>query len=163
MINSWKVQFLRGGKRVYKKFQGNSPRESGAVEFAKQLKLNGLSVDVISVRKPFPPPFKNKKKEWLGREEAPQHGLLWCPYCIKWREFHFVSIVMKDGIEGPELFRCPVCTVSTQDYWIKLFNPEMFERLEIAAQVKQDMKALTSRRRTANRTGTNRRRRVRRR
>jgi len=152
--NVWKVQFRQNGKRVFRKFEGNSPIQSGAVEFGKDLKNRGISIDVISVRKAYPPPYKNKKKQWLGRQEAPHLGLLWCPYCIKWREFHYAAISSKDGI-SPELFRCPVCTISIRDHYIQLYNPDMFMRLDIEQEVKEAMRI---KRRTVAATSTRRRR-----
>jgi hypothetical protein len=109
------------------------------VAFAKELKDRGIPFDLISQIKTYPPPFKDAKKEWLGRQEAPQYGLLWCPYCIKWREFHYTAIDHKDWT-GPELFRCTVCTISIRDYWVKKYNPDFFLRLEIQQQVKEDMR-----------------------
>lgn len=147
--NAWKVQFHKEGKLVFKKFEGNSPKASGAVDFAAALKNRGISVDVISVRRAFPPPLKDRKKPWLGTQDPPQHGLLWCPYCLKWRDFHYAAI-MRETL-GPEMFRCPVCTISTSDYYVKKFNPEMFLRLEIAAQVKDQMKGFGRPQRTRER------------
>jgi hypothetical protein len=120
------------------------------VDFAAALKNRGISVDVISVRKPYPPPLKDRKKPWLGYQDPPQHGLLWCPYCLKWRDFHYAAIIMRT-VTGPELFRCPVCTISTQDYYVKKYNPEMFLRLEIATQVKDEMRHFGQRRTTPQR------------
>lgn len=139
VINAWKVLWITEHHRRHKRFEGDSPKP--AVEFGKELKRRGvLSVHIISARKAFAPPLKKKGFPSQGFEAPPAYGLLWCPYCVKWREFEDSAIVNKDGIEGPSIFRCSICTVSIMDYYIKLYNPEIVERLNIALEAKAGKK-----------------------
>jgi hypothetical protein len=127
MINAWNVQWNDGEKLVRKVFEGDSPKDSGAVSFAKELRGRGLSVDIISRRHGFPPPVKMR--------EPPRMGMLWCPYCIKWREFEVIAI-SHEGFTTPDLLRCPVCTISIMDYHVRTYNVEFVERYLTA----QDMR-----------------------
>jgi hypothetical protein len=38
---------------------------------------------------------------------------LWCPYCGEWRKYK---------ADGCGYKRCPVCTISTEDFWVKMAN-----------------------------------------
>lgn len=125
MQNAWNVQFLEDGILKVKVFEGDKPKESGAVDFAKELKRRGLSVEVISRRRAYAPP--------VGREPD-RHGLLWCPYCIKYREFE-VAAVVHPTYETPELLRCTVCTISVMDAYVRKFNPIFVERHTIQEEL----------------------------
>lgn len=128
MQNAWNVQFIEDDRVLVKIFEGDSPKESGAVKFAKELKLRGLRVDIISRRKGFAPPQL--------RAEPPGPGLLWCPYCIKWREFEESSVVRGD-YETPSLLRCSTCLISIKDYYVRVYNPIFVERHEIELEMKK--------------------------
>lgn len=126
MINGWVVIWFQN-HRKYKKngFEGDSPSASGAIDYAKKVVTSrGIpvkDVHIVSKRKAFGPSQKA-----LGKREP---GSLWCPYCLKWRFFH-ISSVMNDGIVGPELMRCPICTISVNDYYVKKYNATMVARIE---------------------------------
>lgn len=125
--NAWNVQFEENGVLKIKVFEGDKPKESGAVDFAKQLKSRGLPVEVISRRRAYAPP--------VGKE-PPRHGLLWCPYCIKWREFEMAAVV-HPTYETPELLRCTVCTISVKDAYVRRYNPLFVDRHEIEQELKK--------------------------
>jgi hypothetical protein len=125
MQNAWNVQFEEEGVLKIKVFEGDKPKDSGAVDFAKKLKLRGLKVDVISRRRAYAPP--------VGKEPS-GYGLLWCPYCIKWREFE-VAAVVHPTYETPELLRCTVCTISVMDYYVRKYNPVFVERHTIREEM----------------------------
>lgn len=138
-MNSWKVMWLEDGRKRHKTFPGNSPKTSGAVDYAKERKIRGLTVYVISVGKAFPPPLVNPKLPHLGFKEAPP-GLLWCPYCIAFREFHEAALRIKlEGgvIDGPEAWRCTVCTISIYDYFVRSYNEFMVSRLDPKLRLKK--------------------------
>lgn len=120
--NAWNVIFFKEGKKYIKVFEGEKPGESGAITYAKKLKARGIiQVEVVSRRKAFGPP--------LAKQHPPQEGLLWCPYCLKWREFTERAI-RTNGLLGPMVWRCPVCTISVNDYHIRRFNVVMVARLD---------------------------------
>lgn len=130
MQNAWNVFWLsEDGARKYKKFEGDSPRGSGAIDFAKKLRSFGrTNIEIVSRRKAFAPPPKQSK--------APEAGMVWCPYCLKWR--HFVNTSIRhNGIKGPQLFRCPICTISIKDYYVRLYNFVMVEMLDAKAHEKK--------------------------
>lgn len=128
MNNAWNVQYLKEGRVVIRVFEGDSPKASGAVPFAKKLAKRGLSYDIISRRHAFPPVGKNT--------DPPAPGLLWCPYCIKWREFEEAAVI-REEYETPELLRCTVCTISIRDYHVRLYNPLFVERHDIEQELKK--------------------------
>jgi hypothetical protein len=142
MPNAWNVQFIEDGVLKQKVFEGDSPKESGAVEFAKDKRAHGTVVDVISRRRAYPPPLK--------QQTSPSPGLLWCPYCIKWREFE-ESIVVRDAYETPPALRCGVCTISIRDYYVRKYNPELVLRMDVEAELRRakvpDKKVYVRRRR----------------
>jgi hypothetical protein len=43
-------------------------------------------------------------------------GIYWCPYCIKLRRFE--ADTLKRSVH------CPVCSVSTKDFYVRLHNPK---------------------------------------
>lgn len=128
MNNAWNVQFVEDGITKIKVFEGDSPKN--AVAFAKEQRLHGIvaDVNVISRRQAFPPPLKQVL--------PPRAGMIWCPYCIKWREFE-ESIVVRPDYETPALSRCSVCTISIKDYYVRRYNPELIARMEIEAELKK--------------------------
>lgn len=124
----WKVFWREEGKLYFKTFKGRRPTE--AVEFGKSLKRRGiLVVDVVSMSRAFPPPLHKLKPD--------RQGLLWCPYCIKWREFK------EEGLPNSPLLiymRCPTCSISIKDAYVRTYNPELVLRIELAAEIKQKRK-----------------------
>jgi len=108
--NSWRVVATKNGKRVFKRgFIGDKPRESGAIDFGKKLQALGYSnVSLISGR-PFVKPLSVKVPK----------GMLWCPYCLKIREFVLRALRHPDGTRTPALWRCPVCHISIRDAFVR--------------------------------------------
>lgn len=107
------------------------PRESGAIDYGQKLKSRGIpteQIHIVSRRHGFAPPPKLR--------HPPQGGMFWCPYCLKWRNFIEKSI-KRDGLRGPLLWRCPICTVSVKDAKVRQYNLVMVEKLEARAQVKK--------------------------
>jgi len=124
-MNAWKVIWYENSHKYLKNnFDGDSPRASGAIDYAKSLIARGIPVDhvhVVSKRKAFPPTTEMLAKKILG--------FSWCPYCLKWREFKYSALKLKDMVI-PEEYRCPVCTISINDYYVKLYNPILIAHME---------------------------------
>lgn len=121
-MQSWTVIWWDASKRKYiRRFPGDKPSSSGALEFGKQLQARGLKPEIVSGSKAFPPPAKLRI--------APEEGMIWCPYCLKWRKFHKKAIA-REGVVGPGLWRCPVCTISIKDAYVRMYNQTMIIRLE---------------------------------
>ena len=133
MTNAWKVIWYDDDRKFLKRFEGDSPRESGAIEFGKSLQSVGIkSIHIVSQRKAFAPP-----KDKLV---PPEHGMLWCPYCLKWKTFIETSIMDKDGIRSPIDWRCPVCTISIRNFYVRRYNLEMVLRFEGRAEMQSENK-----------------------
>lgn len=99
------------GKKFRKLFDGPKPTE--AVQYAKELKRQDLKPSVISTGHAYPPGEKQELKR--------RPGMLWCPYCVKFR--HFKLIAIKHPTYTSEAFmRCPVCLISTNEFWVKKYN-----------------------------------------
>jgi hypothetical protein len=127
-LNAWKALWTdEDGARKYRRFEGDRPSESGAVSFAKDLRRRGLAVEVISVRHAYPPPEKMKRPD--------RPGLLWCPYCVKWREFS-EAIVVHPDYRTPELLRCTICTISIRDAYVRRYNPEFAAKYDVEQELK---------------------------
>jgi hypothetical protein len=142
MTNGWTVIWFDGGRKLKKNgFEGDSPTASGAVAYAKAIIARGIPVDkvnVISKRKAFAP-----TTNMLARREP---GLAWCPYCLKWREFRTYAIRV-DGVIGPEALRCPICTISSHDYYVKKYNAMLVARSETKVPRLPKAKVVPARRR----------------
>lgn len=111
--NVWKVIATKNHRTFFKKFVGDKPRESGAIDFGKKLQeLGYTNVNIVSARKPFTKPLN---------VQVPR-GLLWCPYCLKIREFIFKGLSHPDGSHTPALWRCPVCHISIRDAAVRTNN-----------------------------------------
>lgn len=105
---AWKVIWKENGKRYFKWFKGEKPRDSGAIDFGKKLQARGLTVDIVAGR-PFRRPYAVKVP----------HGSLWCCYCLKIRVFVFKALRFPDGTRTPGVYRCPVCHMSIRDAAIR--------------------------------------------
>jgi hypothetical protein len=119
-MNSWKVLWddAAAERRRFKKFEGDSPKE--AVAFGRKLRDRGLTVlGIISMRVAYAPPKDKPKPD--------QYGIMWCPYCVKWRLWEFLGVHVGEVVLDPEL-RCPVCTISINHYWVRYFNPVVASR-----------------------------------
>lgn len=131
MVVTWKVLWRKeDGKKTFRKF--SDPEDSSpkvAASFFRELKKQGLKPAIISVNKAWRPT--------KDQEDKRRPGDLWCPYCIKWRQFKLFSIKRKN-YTSEAFLRCPVCTISTNDYWVKHYNGmiehmtegELIKRLE---------------------------------
>ena len=126
MINGWAVLWKDNEGAHKRKFEGDSPTE--AVTFGKELKRRGFSVEVISRRRAFAPP-KNAKAP-----DSP--GILWCPYCIKYREFREIAIRDEYGL-GPAIVRCIVCMISVRDAYVRRWNRHFYRRWETEQERKR--------------------------
>ncbi|HUV13117.1 MAG TPA: hypothetical protein VMY18_05705 [Acidobacteriota bacterium] len=124
MINAWKVLWKdQDGAKKFRRFEGDKPTE--AVEFGKELKRRGFPVDVISARKGFPPPLKVSQPDRIGT--------LWCPYCVKWRDFHETAVKW-EGFITPVILRCTTCTISVKDAYVRRYNPLIVAKYEITRE-----------------------------
>jgi hypothetical protein len=128
MKNAWKVFWVEDGKKRKRHFEGDrfwaesrgvefheKPLEA-AVAYAKELKQRGLEPELVSGRRAF-----IQKREQL---RPPRLGLTWCPYCVKWREFRLLRIKRSAYVGTPAL-RCPVCTISEEDFYVKKYNGKL--------------------------------------
>ena len=118
----WKVIWSdpASGKKRLKRFEDTKE----AVTFAKELReeVDKDSIHVVSAVHAYPIPKRYKKDgQENPKHDRPSPRHLWCPYCIEWRIF-IVSAVRFDGLLSPEARRCPVCTVSVEDYHVKKLN-----------------------------------------
>jgi hypothetical protein len=141
MENSWLVIWYNDGKKFRKVFPGQLPSVSGAADFYKKLQARGLTdVHIVSRVRAFPP---------LKIKTAPEPGMIWCPYCLKWR-FFIERAIRTEGVVGPSLWRCPVCTISIKDTWVRKFNVQMTIKLDAMAReravTKTQLKKVTRRR-----------------
>ena len=120
MQNAWDVHFVHQGKRKFKTFEGEKPIESGAIAFGKKLQERGIKIlGICSRRKGF-----NKPPKVI----IPQ-GLLWCPYCLKAREFTERRVRHPNYVSTLE-WRCVVCKISINDAYVKKNNPMMVAILD---------------------------------
>jgi len=111
-MRKWKVIWKTDeGKKTFRTFKGSKPSE--AVQYAKSLKHKGLHPVVISSNHAYAP----TQKQEINRRQ----GMIWCPYCIKWRSFQLYSIRRATYVTAP-VMRCPVCTISTNDFYVKKYN-----------------------------------------
>lgn len=120
-MQSWTVIWWDDKEKFIKKFPGEKPSDSGALAFAKRQQERGLKPYIVSGSRAYPP-----TKTALAE---PHDDLIWCPYCLKWRKFHKKAI-SRDGVVGPELWRCPICTISIKDAYVRMYNELMVIRLE---------------------------------
>ena len=108
----WKVLWrTEEGQKKFKRFVGAKPSE--AVQFAKSLKSQGLKPNVISTSHAFAPTVEQEKNR--------RPGMIWCPYCIRWRNFKLMAL-KKSTYTTDAFMRCPVCTISTNDFFVKKYN-----------------------------------------
>lgn len=98
-----------GQKHVHRKF----PELRDAIDYAKALKSKGNKTHVVCMNKAWPP---TKEQQLLRKPEQ-----MWCPYCIKWRKFRLFRIKTQYYTTEAKM-RCPICTISTDDYWVKKNN-----------------------------------------
>jgi hypothetical protein len=108
----WKVIWTTAdGRKALKKFEAVKE----AVEFCRNQIAAGLEAFVVSARKAYGPKSRPKAGP------RPGSRYLWCPYCIDWRIFHYRAI-KKDGLRSPAALRCPVCTISDSDFFVRKYN-----------------------------------------
>ena len=120
-MNTWNVIWWQASKKYIRHFKGDKPSESGAITFGKRLQEQGITPHIVSGSKAFPPPLKKRI--------PPEQGMLWCPYCLKWRNF-VQKAIKRDELVGPNLWRCPICTISIKDAYVRMNNSMMVIRLE---------------------------------
>ena len=123
--NVWRVLWAEGGAKKFRSFRSDPP--TPAIEFAKELRKKQIAVEIVSGR-PFPPTKKQLQPD--------KPGLLWCPYCLKWRDFQNLAVRDGDGL-GPELLRCPVCHMSIKDAYIRHYNKNFYRRWETEQEQRQ--------------------------
>lgn len=130
MTNAWKVLWKEKGHSFSKTFEGDKPSETGAPAFVKELKERGISeVNLVSKRKAYAPP--------VGK--TPPLGFLWCPYCVKYREFEVYAVRINDLI-GPERYRCSVCTLGADNFWVRKYNQGRLRQQELELEVRSAVK-----------------------
>lgn len=139
--NAWRVYWTEEGKKKRKHFEGHAwAAEHGkegpmplyedslaaAVVFAKELKARGLKPELVSCRRAF-----IQKRDQL---KPPSSGMMWCPYCVKWRRFNITRarFSVRDGPDdpprwylSPAALRCPVCAISDANYWVRKYNGKL--------------------------------------
>lgn len=126
MYQIWKVIWTKeDGAKTFRRFQDPSPQD--AIAFARSLKKAGLKPFVISGNKAWP--------QTQAQEKNRRPGDMWCPYCIKWRKFKLYSIRTKN-YTSDAFMRCPVCTISTNDAYVRRYN-QMIEHISEAELIKK--------------------------
>lgn len=111
-MRRWIVRWTTSeGKKTFRRFEGDKPTD--AVQFGKSLKRQGIKPNVISANHAYRP----TEKQEINRRP----GMIWCPYCVKWRNFKLFAIKRKDYTTAPYM-RCPICTISTNDFYVRKFN-----------------------------------------
>lgn len=112
MKRRWKVLWKTPeGQSKFKVFEGKKP--SDAVLYAKSLKKQGLKPAVVSANYPYPPTPQ--------QENNRRPGMIWCPYCLRWRNFKLFAIKRATYVTDAQM-RCPICKISTNDYYVKKHN-----------------------------------------
>jgi hypothetical protein len=127
VITFWKV-IIGQGKQV-KRFREDL---TGAIAFYRQMRKEGKEVHLVSANRGFPP-FKPGHKRY---EERPSSKHIWCPYCMKWRQFVYTALRDRDGQVSAAENRCPVCKIPLHDYNVKKYNGYL-EHLDMEALKKQ--------------------------
>jgi hypothetical protein len=126
ILQSWKVLWTQqDGSKTFRRFQDPSPHD--AIVFARGLKKDGLKPSIISSNKSWPPTQAQEKNRRTGD--------MWCPYCIKWRRFRLFRI-HKASYTTDAFMRCPICTISTNDYWVRKYN-QMIEHITESELIKK--------------------------
>jgi hypothetical protein len=119
MGNTWKV--IWRDKKLRKRLTRFKDVKD-AVIYRDRLKADHLTAHVVSAVHAYPVPQYTKSGRRHPKAVAPSSYHLWCPYCIEWRVFHVAAIMGSDQILGPEQLRCPICTISEEDFHVKRFN-----------------------------------------
>lgn len=110
----WKVIWREQGKLRLKRFQD---KLQDAIAFYREQKGLEKEVYLVCANKGFPP-FKPGHKRYV---ERPSSKHMWCAYCMAWRQFRMTAI-RTDGILGEPQLRCPICTISINDWYIQKYN-----------------------------------------
>lgn len=72
-----------------------------------------IIIEIISRRRAFDKPEKVQVKA----------NELWCPYCVKPRQFKKGQLVEIDGVSYlSDYRRCIICLMSDQDYYVQHYN-----------------------------------------
>jgi rubrerythrin len=122
MKNHWKVIWVDKKKR---KRLTRFKEVKDAVVYRDRLKADNLEVYVVSASQSYPIPRFTKSGKRHPKADRPSSRHWWCPYCIEWRMFEHSAIRYKtDGfwLTGPEQWRCPICTISEAEYWVRKYN-----------------------------------------
>lgn len=119
MGNTWKV-IWRDKKQRKRLTRFKEVKD--AIIYRDRLKADGLKAHVVSAVHAYKIPELTKSGKRHPKAVAPSGRHLWCPYCIEWRVFHVTAMRSSDGILGPEQLRCPVCTISEEDFHVKRMN-----------------------------------------
>lgn len=130
MLITWKVLWKKeDGAKSFRRFEGESPKV--AIDFIRELKKQGLKPNIISSNKAWPP----TKEQEINRKS----GDLWCPYCIKWRRFKLFAL-RKKFYTTEAFLRCPICTISVNDFWVRKYNGmiEHMSEAEIIRRLRSD-------------------------
>lgn len=111
MNNNWRVFWIKAeGGKAFKQFNHEKPTK--AIAYAKELKRKGLKPWIVSTKS-----WRPTEKQEVNRRP----GMLWCPYCIKWRNFKLLK-VKKPTFVSEAFMRCPYCLISTNDFFVKKYN-----------------------------------------
>ena len=124
MANTWQVVLFKENKRLGK----NVPDAAVGLAVVQALKERGVESRLISKKRAFGP-----------KGEDPDDGRLWCPYCRRWTEFvvpYGDDVLGATAVESLQVYYemcnrsdirvCLWCTVSTQEYYVKFFNPDLW-------------------------------------
>jgi hypothetical protein len=135
----WSVLWLKKGEVIWTDFGEDF---SKAIDiYTKAVKANKKAATLRCNNVGFPPPAKiteavaykivkrkgkrYKKKTVVNRmKELNAKGWIWCPYCVRMRQF-----IKTDGFEFEGIwvdrpaFECPMCEISSADSNVRKYNP----------------------------------------
>ncbi len=125
--NTWKVVWFEQHTRYAKKV----PSARVGLEVVARMNRTLPIAHLVSCRRAFPP-----------KGDEPLDTKIWCPYCRKWRDFVIpfgdddAEIAKPDGTinlnavyslyRRSEIRVCLWCTISVQDFFVKLYNPDLW-------------------------------------
>ena len=116
----WKVLWRdETGRRLFKTCE-NVPE---AKAFRTKLRDRGITgpIHLISKAWAYPP----------QKSAGPRpNGLLWCPYCVSWRNFKLISYRTKEFPTPDEAVLCEVCSIPIINGFVQKYNRMVSEELK---------------------------------
>lgn len=126
---AWKLVVFHNKQR--KEFLVVDPKKG--LQKVKQLAERGVKAHLVSRRKAYWPKL-NTSVEKHTAKQALADGMLWCPYCRRWRwftipkyrpnaEFGSIHWILNSYV-NQELRCCSWCLISVDNFYVKQINGE---------------------------------------